>query len=59
MLVFSHICAVIVTYLSPFVNRPNSGIKNVRKEKIMLDILPYFVYYMRVGSKPTAHGEVA
>ena len=29
------------------------------KGKIMLDILARFVYYMQVGSKPTAHGEVA
>ena len=29
------------------------------KGKIMLDFFALFVYYMRVGSKPTAHGEVA
>lgn len=33
--------------------------KYCEKKKILLDILAYFVYYMQVGSKPTAHGEVA
>ena len=33
--------------------------KTFEKRKIMLDISADFVYYMRVGSKPTAHGEVA
>ena len=33
--------------------------KMAEKGKIMLDILADFVYYMQVGSKPTAHGEVA
>lgn len=33
--------------------------KMSEKGKIMLDILAYFVYYMQVGSEPTAHGEVA
>ena len=49
-------CNITVTFCeqAKFWNKKMS-----EKRKKVLDISAHFVYYMQVGSKPTAHGEVA
>ena len=49
-------CNIIVIFCeqAKFWNKKMSEIR-----KLVLDILAHFVYYMQVGSEPTAHGEVA